>query len=184
MATTALDEIDIAGHGAALTVETKQAEAPAKPASKVPFKIADLTPEKLLNELRKIASSNIRKAVQWGTQVKVVDGKKVTTEFMRLTPADQLDDDTAAAATKMWRGKDGQVRVEIADKRQALTDLAEHFGMRLSGGKIGIGISDGRPAALPKPDLSKLSNSAWRSSKRCSCGSKRAKRSKNRQRLL
>ena len=30
--------------------------------------------------------------------------------------------------------------------------------MRLSGGKIGIGISDGRPAALPKPDLSKLSN--------------------------
>ena len=119
---------------------------------------ADLTLERLLNELSKIAFADIRNVVQWGTQVKVVDGKKVTTEVMRVTPADQLDDDTAAAVTKMWRGKDGQVRVEIADKRQALTDLAVHFGMRLSGGKIGIGISDGRPAALPKPDLSKLSN--------------------------
>jgi hypothetical protein len=28
----------------------------------------------------------------------------------------------------------------------------------LSGGKIGIGISDGRPAALPNTDFSKLSN--------------------------
>ena len=40
MATTALDEIDIGGHSDALTVETKQAEAPAKPASKVPLTIA------------------------------------------------------------------------------------------------------------------------------------------------
>src|SRR5215831_3977061 len=42
MATTALDEIDIGGHSDALTVETegKQAEAPAKPASKTPLTIA------------------------------------------------------------------------------------------------------------------------------------------------
>ena len=42
MATTALDEIDIGGRGAALTVETEteQAEAPAKPAPKVPLNIA------------------------------------------------------------------------------------------------------------------------------------------------
>ena len=40
MATTALDEIDIGGHGDALTVETKQAEAPAKPAFKTPLTIA------------------------------------------------------------------------------------------------------------------------------------------------
>ena len=46
MATTALDEIDIGGHGAAPSVETegKQAEAPAKPASKVPLKIAAKPP--------------------------------------------------------------------------------------------------------------------------------------------
>ena len=44
MATTALDEIDIGGHGDALTVETKQAEAPAKPASKVPLTIATKPP--------------------------------------------------------------------------------------------------------------------------------------------
>jgi len=42
MATTALDEIDIGGHSDALAVETegKQAEAPAKPASKTPLTIA------------------------------------------------------------------------------------------------------------------------------------------------
>ena len=44
MATTALDEIDIGGHGVALTVETKQAEAPAKPAPKAPLKIATKPP--------------------------------------------------------------------------------------------------------------------------------------------
>ena len=44
MATTALDEIDIGGHGDALTVETKQAEAPAESASKVPLTIATKRP--------------------------------------------------------------------------------------------------------------------------------------------
>src|SRR5215472_2586253 len=46
MATTELDEIDSAGHSAALTVETegKQAEAPAKPASKLPLNIAAQPP--------------------------------------------------------------------------------------------------------------------------------------------
>ena len=46
MATTELDEIDSAGHSAALTVETegKQAEAPAKPASKIPLTIATKPP--------------------------------------------------------------------------------------------------------------------------------------------
>ena len=44
MATTALDEIDIGGHGAAPSVETEQAEAPAKPAPKVPLKIAAKPP--------------------------------------------------------------------------------------------------------------------------------------------
>jgi hypothetical protein len=46
MATTALDEIDIGGHSDALTVETegKQAEASAKPASKIPLNIAAKPP--------------------------------------------------------------------------------------------------------------------------------------------
>jgi hypothetical protein len=46
MATTALDEIDSAGRSAALTVETEgeQAEAPAKPASKIPLNIAAQPP--------------------------------------------------------------------------------------------------------------------------------------------
>ena len=46
MATTALDEIDIGGHSDALAVETegKQAEAPAKPASKIPLNIAAQPP--------------------------------------------------------------------------------------------------------------------------------------------
>jgi hypothetical protein len=42
---------------------------------------ADLTLERLLNELSKIAFADIRKVVKWGTQVEVVDGK-MTTEFM------------------------------------------------------------------------------------------------------
>ena len=46
MATTALDEIGIGGHNDALTVETegKQAEAPAKPTSKIPLDIAAKPP--------------------------------------------------------------------------------------------------------------------------------------------
>jgi hypothetical protein len=46
MATTALDEIDIGGHSDALAVETegKQAEASAKPASKIPLNITTKPP--------------------------------------------------------------------------------------------------------------------------------------------
>ena len=46
MATTALDAIDSGGHDDALTVETegKQAEASAKPASKIPLNIAAKPP--------------------------------------------------------------------------------------------------------------------------------------------
>jgi hypothetical protein len=40
MPTTELDEIDIGGDRDALTVATEQAEAPAKPGSKAPLKIA------------------------------------------------------------------------------------------------------------------------------------------------
>ena len=55
MATTALDEIDIGGHGDALTVETKQAEAPAKPASKTPLKIA-IQPPTVADEVTRRAA--------------------------------------------------------------------------------------------------------------------------------
>ena len=55
MATTALDEIDIGGHGDALTVETKQAEAPAKPASKTPLTIA-IQPPTVADEVTRRAA--------------------------------------------------------------------------------------------------------------------------------
>ena len=44
MATIVLDEIDIGGDSDALTVETKQAEAPAESASKIPLTIATKPP--------------------------------------------------------------------------------------------------------------------------------------------
>jgi hypothetical protein len=57
MATTALDEIDIGGHRDALAVETegKQAEAPAKPASKTPLKIA-IQPPTVADEVTRRAA--------------------------------------------------------------------------------------------------------------------------------
>ena len=55
MATTALDEIDIGGHSDALAVETKQAEAPAKPASKTPLKIA-IQPPTVADEVTRRAA--------------------------------------------------------------------------------------------------------------------------------
>ena len=57
MATTALDEIDIGGHGDALAVETegKQAEAPAKPASKTPLTIA-IQPPTVADEVTRRAA--------------------------------------------------------------------------------------------------------------------------------
>src|SRR5215467_4603521 len=69
---------------------------------------ADLTLEKLLNELSKIAFADIRKVVKWGSRSEMRNGKLVVEDFADLIPSDQLDDDTAAAVTKVWRGKDGQ----------------------------------------------------------------------------
>jgi hypothetical protein len=55
MATTALDEIDIGGHSDALTVETKRAEAPAKPASRIPLTIAAKPPTVADQVARRVA---------------------------------------------------------------------------------------------------------------------------------
>jgi hypothetical protein len=106
---------------------------------------ADLTLEKLMNDLSKIAFADVRKVVRW-------NGKGE----MELTPSAEIDDDTAAAIQRVWRGKDGQIRVDMYDKRQALTDMAEHFGMRLTTGKVNIAIGSGSIAQ--RPDLSGLSN--------------------------
>jgi phage terminase small subunit len=118
---------------------------------------ADLTLERLMNELSKIAFADIGKVVRWGTRTEVVNGKQVVREYAELIPSEELDEDTRLAVKKLWKGKDGQVQVEMFDKRQALTDLGQHFGMRLGGKtQIGIGIASGK--ALPKPDFSNVSN--------------------------
>src|SRR5262249_11582115 len=104
------------------------------------------TLERLCNELSKIAFCDIGKVVRWG---------KTGAE---VTPSAELDEDTRLAIKRIWTGKDGQVRVEMHDKRQALTDLAQHFGLRLGGGGVNIGIGLNGAPALAKPDLRGLSN--------------------------
>ena len=80
MATTALDEIDSGGHNDALTVETegKQAEASAKPASKIPLNITTKPPPVADQVTRRATppsqapASNTRRAWRLGQRLRSV----------------------------------------------------------------------------------------------------------------
>lgn len=93
----------------------------------------EVTQDRVLRELAKIGFADIRKAVQWGASMPVVDeetGDVTLANGISLVPSDKLDADTAAAISEVAQTRDG-LRVKFHDKRAALVDMGRHLGMFL-----------------------------------------------------
>jgi hypothetical protein len=81
-----------------------------------------ITPDRVLEEYRRIAFANLRHIVEWN------DGK------MEFKPADKLDEEDVAAIAEIVQSaaKDGKpYRVKLYDKKAALDAIARYLGMTL-----------------------------------------------------
>lgn len=107
----------------------KVAAAIAAGQAKTAEKLA-ITKEMIVDELRKIAFADLRKAVAWGpAQVKRLDGDgdPVMSNGVTLIDSDALDGDTAAAVAEVGNTREG-VKIKLHDKKGALVDLAKMLG--------------------------------------------------------
>lgn len=101
-----------------------------------------VTADKVLTELAKIAFTDIRKAVRWGRSPIDTESENASPNGLgiypvELIPSDEIDDDVAAAVSEVSLTQTG-IKIKMHDKRAALVDIGKHLGMftdkiRLSG---------------------------------------------------
>jgi phage terminase small subunit len=112
-----------------LLSHAKVAAAVAAGQAKTAAKL-EITKEMIVDELRKIAFADLRKAVAWGpTQHTTVDdgGQKIVSSGVTLIDSSELDADTAAAVAEVGNTREG-VKIKLHDKKGALVDLAKMLG--------------------------------------------------------
>jgi phage terminase small subunit len=92
-----------------------------------------VTAEMVIRELKRIATADIRKVLEWtGREVREEqkNGKVIVraANDVILKASSEIDDDTAAAISEIVLTKDG-LRVKLWPKDAALTTLARHLGL-------------------------------------------------------
>lgn len=121
-----------AEQGARLLINVK-VQAALQAAMKKREQRTEITQDRVLQELAKIAFADIRKAIKWGTSAPTMDedtGDVTLANGISLVPSDKLDADTAAAISEVAQTRDG-LRVKFHDKCAALVNMGRHLGMFL-----------------------------------------------------
>lgn len=91
----------------------------------------EITQDKVLEELAKIGFADIRRALEWGPEVMVVDeatGETAVSNGVALVSSEKIDSDTAAAIAEISQTAQG-IKIKLHDKRAALVDIGRHLGM-------------------------------------------------------
>lgn len=95
-----------------------------------------ITPERVLAELAKLGFSDIRKLVNWRSDIVEMDVDQETgdmttrvTNQVAIVDSDKIDDDTAAAILEVSQTKDGVLKVKMHDKVGPLVRIGQHLGM-------------------------------------------------------
>lgn len=93
----------------------------------------EITADRVLQELAKIAFADIRKAVRWGRSP--IDDKSENAARnglgifpVELVPSELVDDDTAIAISEVSLTQTG-IKIKMHDKKSALVDIGRHLGM-------------------------------------------------------
>lgn len=93
--------------------------------------IASVEVAQVLDELAKIAFSDVRKAVKWGAGIVVPDedGKPQVVNGVSLIASHEIDDRTAAAISEISQTASGGLKIKFHDKKGALELIGKHLGM-------------------------------------------------------
>jgi phage terminase small subunit len=96
-----------------------------------------ITADRVVQELAKIGFADIRKVVNWRSNVTEVGlsdpdtDEPVLRSFneVTLTASTDIDDDTAGAISEVSQTKDGALKIKMHDKQAALVNLGRHLGI-------------------------------------------------------
>lgn len=94
--------------------------------------IAQIEVAQVLDELAKIAFSDVRKAIRWGDGILVRNeetGEMQLANGVALIASDKIDDRTAAAISEISQTATGGLKLKFHDKRGALELIGKHLGM-------------------------------------------------------
>ena len=111
----------------------------------------DVTVDKTLAELAKVAFSDIRNVLDWGPAIAVLSvdgdddanpGYKIM-HGLALKSAADISPEAAATIAEVSQAKDGTLKIKLHDKLSALDKIGRHLGMF----KDGAPEADSAPAA-------------------------------------
>lgn len=108
---------------------------------------------RVYEELARIGTADIRKAVQWGEATPLTDpetGETKSVQSIVLVPSNELDDATAACISEISEGKDGSKRIKFHNKIAALQEMGRHLGVAQKVEHTG---KDGAPLTPPPSDM-------------------------------
>ncbi len=89
----------------------------------------EITQERIMAELAKVAFSDIGKAVTWGPRQKALHDSVIgETAGVGVKSSDEIDADTRHAIAEISEGRNG-VRIKLHDKLGALVKLGMQLGM-------------------------------------------------------
>ena len=109
-----------------------------------------ITRTRLVEELAKIAFSDISKVVAWGPEAAVIrapeDGVAIKRMENRITllDSDEIEDDVRGAVAEVLQSANGALHVKMHDKVAALDKLARVLGMY----RIKVDVLHTRPARV------------------------------------
>jgi len=105
---------------------------------------AGVTAEAVVAELKKIGFSDVRKLVQWRSNVQQMATDEETGEPVMvvanevvLKDSAQIDDETAGAISSISQGPKGDLKIRFHDKQAALVNLGKHLGIFRDEGGAG-----------------------------------------------
>ncbi len=118
--------------GYQLLQKTSVAEAISKAQNKTATKL-EITKERIVEELAKIAFADIRKAVRWGKSPIDTTSENASPNGLglypvELVPSETIADDIAAAVSEVSLTRTG-IKIKMHDKKSALVDLAKMLGL-------------------------------------------------------
>lgn len=93
----------------------------------------EITADRVLQELAKIAFADIRKAVRWGRSPRDETSANASPNGLgmypvELVPSEEIEDDIAAAVSEVSLTDSG-IKIKMHDKKGALVDLGKHLGL-------------------------------------------------------
>lgn len=94
--------------------------------------IAQVEVAQVLDELAKIAFSDVRRAIRWGDGILVRNeetGEMQLANGVALIASDNIDDRTAAAISEISQTATGGLKLKFHDKKGALELIGKHLGM-------------------------------------------------------